>query len=206
MRDIVITAIVLGLLPMVISKPYVGVYLWSWIGYMNPHRLSWGFAYSFPFAQIIAVFTILGLIFSKQKKNFSWAPVIYVIILFNLWFVVTSIFAIYPDGAFFTLKRVLKIQLMVFVTLLVITERKHLETMIIVIAISLGFYGVKGGIFTILTGGQNMVIGPPSSFIEGNTEISLALIMTLPLIRYIQMVTENKWIKHGITVAMIFTG
>jgi putative inorganic carbon (hco3(-)) transporter len=50
MRDIIVTAIVFGLLPMALSRPYVGLYLYSWLSYMNPHKLTWGFATSMPFA------------------------------------------------------------------------------------------------------------------------------------------------------------
>ena len=48
-----------------------------------------------------------------------------------------------------------------------------------VMALSIGFFGVKGGIFTVVGGGENMVWGPPGSFIEGNNELALALIMVL---------------------------
>ena len=40
--------------------------------------------------------------------------------------------------------------------------------------LSIGFYGLKGGIFTILTGGAQRVWGPPGGFIEGNNELAVA--------------------------------
>ncbi len=54
-----------------------------------------------------------------------------------------------------------------------------------VIALSLGFYGVKGGIFTVITGGGYQVRGPGASFIGGNNEIGLALAMTVPLLFFL---------------------
>ncbi len=57
---------------------------------------------------------------------------------------------------------------------------------------SLGFYGVKGGIFTIATGGAYRVWGPPESFIEGNNELALALIMTIPLMRFLQLQARRR--------------
>ena len=42
MRSLVLTLIVFGSIPLIIVKPPVGVLMWSWLGYMNPHRLSWG--------------------------------------------------------------------------------------------------------------------------------------------------------------------
>ena len=43
-------------------------------------------------------------------------------------------------------------------------------------------FGIKGGIFTILTGGDFRVWGPPGSFIEGNNEIALAILIVISLL------------------------
>jgi putative inorganic carbon (hco3(-)) transporter len=74
-----------------------------------------------------------------------------------------------------------------------------------VICLSLGFYGVKGGIFTILHGGAYAVNGPPGTYIDGNNELAFALIMTLPLMRYLQLTTSRKIVRLGLWVAMGLT-
>lgn len=51
MRDILLTGFVFSVIPWMLSRPQFGLLMWSWMGCMNPHRLTWGFAYSFPFAQ-----------------------------------------------------------------------------------------------------------------------------------------------------------
>src|SRR5262249_21277881 len=53
------------------------------------------------------------------------------------------------------------------------------------IAFSLGFYGFKGGIFSLATGGQFMVLGPGTSIIAANNSIGLALNMVLPFLWYL---------------------
>ena len=68
MRDILVTAIVFGVLPFIFKRPWIGILLWCWLGYMNPHRQAWGFAYDFPFAFITAIVTIAAFLFSKEKK------------------------------------------------------------------------------------------------------------------------------------------
>ena len=55
MRDAIFTIIMAGLVPVILSRPYMGAYAWAWISLMNPHRLLWGFATSIPFGQIVAV-------------------------------------------------------------------------------------------------------------------------------------------------------
>lgn len=205
MRDLIVTLIVFGGLPYTLARPHVGIYLWSWIGYMNPHRLSWGFAAEFPFAMIIALFTIMGLVLSKEPKRIPMNPAVVVLIVFILWMVVTTFFASNPELAWPQLSKVIKIQLMSFIIMMVLTTRDRLQFMIWVIVVSLGFFGLKGGVFTILTGGQYMVVGPPDTFIQGNTTLALALIMIFPLIRYLHLESQNSWMRRGLMLLMGLT-
>jgi probable O-glycosylation ligase (exosortase A-associated) len=48
-----------------------------------------------------------------------------------------------------------------------------------------------------------MVWGPMSTFIEGNNEIALALIMTIPLMHYLQTLSSNKWVRRALTASML---
>ena len=47
------------------------------------------------------------------------------------------------------MQRALKVQLMVFVMLVVFHSKRHLDLLVWVIVLSIGFYGVKGGILTL---------------------------------------------------------
>jgi putative inorganic carbon (HCO3(-)) transporter len=186
-RDLIVTAIVFGVLPMALSRPHVGIYLYSWLSYMNPHKLAWGFATTMPFAYIVAITTLISIFTSKEPKHMPWTREMTVLLIYVLWMSITTYFAFFYNLAWEQLQKVLKIQLMIFLTPLVINNRQRLHGLVWIIALSLGFYGVKGGIFTILKGGAHRVQGPPGTFIDGNNEIALALLMTIPLIRYLQL-------------------
>lgn len=203
MRDIAISLIAVWGLAQMFSKPYLGVYLWTWFSMMNPHRLTWGFAYSLPWAQIIAGATLLSLFTGKQKKLSVWHPETVVLLLFILWFCITTIFAANPSGALTEFDRFLKIQLFIFLTMTLISDREKLNGFIWVIVVSIGFFGIKGGIFTLLTGGSSRVWGPPGSFIEGNNEIALAMLMTIPLMRYLQLQYNNNLVRIVLMIAML---
>lgn len=200
MRDIIITLIVFGSLPYILMRPYIGVLVCSWLGYMNPHRLAWGFAYYFPFVSIVAgvtiVSTVIYMLMSREKKSFPFYPATMLWMLFIAWMCFTTLFAMVPIDANEELIRTLKIQLIIFITLLVINNRDKLNLLVWVIAGSIGFYGIKGGIHSILTGGQYLVWGPKGSFIEGNNELALALIMVIPFMRYLQLIVEQVWMKR----------
>jgi probable O-glycosylation ligase (exosortase A-associated) len=117
----------------------------------------------------------------------------------------TTIFAMEPALAWFEWKRMIKVQLMVFITMMVMQNRERLDWLVWVIVLSIGFFGLKGGIFTVVTGGNYMVLGPESSFIAGNTEMAFALVMILPLMRYLQLNNENRWVRRGLFILMLTT-
>lgn len=205
MRDAIITLIVLGIVPWTIRQPYIGIMAWSWLGYMNPHRLCWSFAVNMPFAQIVAISLLIGLLFSKEEKKLPITREVMILFAFNVWMLITTFFAYYQSLAWIEWDKVWKIQLMTFLTLLVIRDIRRLHYLVWIICLSLGYYGIKGGIFTLLTGGNYKIWGPAGSFIGGNNEIGLALIMTMPLMRYLQITARQKWLKIGLLGGIILT-
>ena len=82
MRDVLVTFLVVVSLPFILKRPYVGILVWSWLSYMNPHRLGWGFAYSMPFAQIVAAVLFVGIFFSTEKKRIPMDGTVLVWIIF----------------------------------------------------------------------------------------------------------------------------
>ena len=202
MRDLLLTAFVFGALPFMVMRPSIGLLIWSWIGYMNPHRAAYGFAYSFPFVQVSAIATMVGILFGKEKARFPWSGTTVIWLLWTLWTGVTTVFAFSVDAAYPGLDRFFKVQVMILVTLLLMHSREKLNQLVWVIVFSIGAFGVKGGIFTAVTGGGSIVWGPPESFIEGNNELALALLTIVPLMRYVQTEATNRWVKHGWSGAM----
>lgn len=203
MRDILVTIIFFGALPFVFNKPQIGVYLWAWIGYMNPHRLGWGFAYNFPFGVIAAAAIILSLIVARKNISYFWSPILSLLVILNIWLLITTLFSLQPDISWDQWNKVIKIQLVTLLISWIINDKEKIHNFIWIVALSIGFYGIKGGIFTLTTGGDQHVLGPTGSFISGNTEIGLALVMILPLYWYLYNSSTNKWIKFGLIAAIL---
>jgi probable O-glycosylation ligase (exosortase A-associated) len=205
MRDIALAIILFGLLPFVLSRPTWGVYLSAWLGYMNPHRLAWGFMHDFPVVLVTALATLVGMLASKEPKRMIWSREIIVLLLMVIWMGITTTQAFFTDLAWEQYEKVVKIQILTFMTLMLLTSRQKVHIFVWVIALSLGFYGIKGGIFTIAHGGVYRVQGPFGSFIGGNNELALALVMTIPLMRYLHLQERRQWLKHGLAAAMLLT-
>lgn len=186
-----------------LAHPYVGTLMWTWLSIMNPHRYTWGAP--LPFAAIVGGATLIGLFLTKDKRNFFISPPSAALILFVLWICIGYPFSFYPDGSTDMLIKVLKIDLMVFVTLILLYSRKHIIQFVWVLVFSLGFFGVKGGFFTLQTGGAYRVWGPEGSFIEGNNEIAVALIMVIPLMYFLRDQTKKIWQRQAWMAAMALT-
>lgn len=205
MRDLLVTLIVFASLPLIVRNPVTGVLMWIWISVMNPHTQGWGFATTFPFAFIIAVATLFSLAISRQPKTLPVSGITFALIAFVLWMNVTTLFAIFPASAAQQWSKVMKIMLMSLVTMAVIRKREDVHRMIWVLTLSLGYYGVKGGIFTVRSGGVDRVWGPNGTFIGDNNAIALALIMTIPLMRYLQQESGKRWVWHAMNGMMLLS-
>ena len=207
LRDIFLTLFFAALIPAIFFRHWLGPLVWAWVSMMNPHRLTWGFAYAMPFAQLIAAVTLLVALFTRNKRPFPvCAPTVFMV-LFVLWTGVTTAFAINSSGASFDMwEKVIKIHIMLWVTLVMIIGRQQIIWLIWVITLSIGFFGIKGGVWTVLTGGSSRVWGPPGSFIEGNNELALALVIILPLMYFLRGELSRPIAKHLITIAMVFIG
>ena len=202
MRDIVLTLFVLGSVPMMVYRPFIGLLFWMWLSFMNPHRLTWSFAFNFPFVQVAAIATLLGFFASREQKRVPGGAVVTLWALFSIWVTITTLFAMNPDLAWPEWIRYMKVQIMTLAVLMIVTSRERILWSVVTIAVSICFYGVKGGIFTLATGGKHMVLGPRNSFISGNTEIAFALVTTLPLLWYLRSVAVKRW--HRIAIIASF--
>lgn len=206
MRDIALALFIFGTIPFILARPFVGLLVWSWIGYMNPHRLCYGFAFSFPWVQLIAIVTLVSLVLSKERKKIPLCSVSVLLFLFLVWTGITTLFAVAPDAASEKFQEFLKVMVMVFATFMLVDRRERMHWLVWMIVASLGFYGLKGGLFTFMKGGVYHVVGPPRSFIADNNALALALCMILPLMRYLQLHSTKKAVRIALGISMVFTG
>jgi probable O-glycosylation ligase (exosortase A-associated) len=205
-RDLIVAATILGSLPFCFLRPWIGVLVWSWIGYMSPHRLTWDFAYNQPWALMVAMATLSGLLFAgRERRPLPRVTAVYLLIALWVVFVISTLGAFQPNDAWQQLNKVSKILLVTFVTMILFRDPTRIRYLLYVIALSIGFYGLKGGIWALGSGGGNMVLGPPDTFISGNTEIGLAIIMVIPLLLLLSRDEPRRWAKLGLRATVIFS-
>ena len=204
MRDYALFVVLGVMMLLSAARPLIGLGTWSWLSYMSPHRLAYGFAHNASVVQPIAAITAITLLFNwKDRMRWRWTPVTTLWVLFVLWITCTWPFALYRDLAEPEAMRSVKLQLMALATYFIVKDRRSIHAMVWVAAMSIGFYGFKGGVFTIATGGRYLVWGPEGSFLAGNNEIALALTMIMPLLWYLWRQVDGKWAKRALAAGFL---
>ena len=132
-------------------------------------------------------------------------PILVLWVLFIVWMLITTLFAFNTDWAFFQFTKVMKIQLLTFITIMLIRNKEQLDVLIWVIVGSIGFYSIKGGVFTILTAGNSRVWGPPGGFIEENNSLALATLMVIPLMIYLYKTSRRNIVKLALSGAIVLS-
>ena len=193
-RDIAVLLLFLASIPVSFRNPVHGVILYALVSYLSPHRLTWGFAYNLKLAYAIALSTLLGWIFCKGDREL---PITREIVLMALLWILASFgwfVAFDPDGFAREWTRFTKILLMIFLTVSLVKTRKHIRLLYLVIALSIGFYSLKGAIWSF-RGSAGLVWGPAGSFFEGNNGLGMVINMVWPLFLMMARNEKRKWFR-----------
>ncbi len=178
--------------------------LYVLVSVMNIQHFGHTFALTLPFALIIAITTMIGMITTKDNIRLPINATTILLFIFPIWMCLTYALALEhePDG-YRRWTEVMKIFFFTLIIAAIINTRKHVEWLLWIIVIAVGFYGVKGGIFTIASGGSYRVWGPPgNSSITDNNSIAVALVMMIPLMFYLRSNAKIAWVKWGVTGAI----
>lgn len=205
MRDLLVVLIVFGSIPIIFVRPFAGILVWTWLSLMNPHRLTWSYAYDLRAALVVGAVTLIAWAVSREPKRPPLTAATVFLALFAFWFSFANLFALLPEEAWVKWEQSIKIVAMTVVAMCLAQGRERVLALAWITAVSIGFYGIRGGIFTILTAGNYRVWGPENSFIGDNNQLAVALIMIVPLLRYLQLVTEQRWLRLGLWGAMGLT-
>lgn len=183
----------------------MGIPAWFWVGLMVPHSLTWTFMRTFPIATVIGGTTLVALLLAKDRRPLPLTREMVMLFLFLAYVTMTSYFAVNSSGAWGFWQHFVKILLITFVTPMLIHGQKRIVWVLLVITFSIAFYGFKGGIFTISTGGNYHVLGPRDSFLSGNTYIGIAMLMVLPMILVTARMFHQKWVDLGYPIIQRFS-
>lgn len=196
MRDIFLLTAIVILILFTLKKPQVGVLTWVWISIMNPHRETFGFIYSFPLLDSIVAVTILSCIFHwRNRAQAQFHPILKTLLIFYIWCTLTTIFAVDFSKSSIDWVNFTKTLLLVVVMLLFMNKKHWIIALCAVFVLSIGLTAIKGGIFTLMTGGGARVWGADGTAWGDNNGVSVAMLITAPLFLGFFTMFTNKWHK-----------
>ena len=209
MHDLVLFLGIVGGLGITVAYPYVGALLWAWFTLQQPHALAYGVVAAAPLNYVIAVVTLVAWFLSQERKIPPAGFIFWMSTIFVLWMAITTFFAFDPVQSWPYWNLTWKTFLLGFLIAAMATSRTRIDALIWIVVIALFYYGVKGGLFTILTGGGSHVLGPEGSIIGDNNQVALALLMVLPFAIYLRGQVSDKRVSYfliagiGLTVIAI---
>lgn len=199
MRDFVLLAVSLIVAPAILVHPYIGGLAWVVHAILSPQSLVWGFASSLPFGVGIVALTVAGSIVSKDRIIPKGGTAAVVLAVVAIWCTFTTFaIAFEPDAAYEYWVRTMKIWFMTFALIFLINTRRHLDWIIWAMVLSLGYYSMKGGLFTLLKGGEFIVWGPAASVIANSNHLAVAIVMCIPLAAYLYDQAAKRAIRWGL--------
>jgi probable O-glycosylation ligase (exosortase A-associated) len=203
MRDVIFSLLILALVPVAYRRPLIGMLTFSWLAYMRPNDLCWGFAREQRWSFLIAAVTAVGYFSNAKGKWFVRDARCYVMIVLALWvglsILMGSMKSPLQTNLYVEYCKIIGIALF---TTVVVVRREHLRLMMWIIALSFGFYGVKVGLSGVLSGGHIKVLQGPGGMLEDNNNFGLALTMGLPLLVQLAKSERSKVLRRGV-MAMI---
>ncbi|MGH7045947.1 MAG: putative O-glycosylation ligase, exosortase A system-associated [Stellaceae bacterium] len=210
MRGLVLVTVFAALLPFIfLEGPFIGILMWYWISLMNPQKDVWGgFFADLPYSMTIAVATLLAWLLSQRESKFPPAnKTTGLLLLLGVWISVTSVFGTGPpDQIYQNWNLAEKMLLMTVVAYTLTTSRVRLDQLIVVCVFSIAFYGIKGGVYTLLIShGAARIYGPTGTMIGDNNDLGLALTMTLPMMFYVRERAQKPAVKRLLLVLIGLT-
>jgi len=205
MRSLFLLSTIFAMIPVSWIRPQVGVLVWCWLAFMSPHRQIWGGGDAFRLNLILAIVTLLGFLFSTYAKKI---PINFTTVSLALFVISTSLsayFSLVPDLSLAGLNEYMKSFILLFLIIILMNNRVRIHAIIWIIVVSIGYYGVLGGLIGIISGGSTNFVGPPGSMISDNNHMALAMVITIPLMNYLRLNSARKLVRVILLVSMLLT-
>ncbi|WP_207537008.1 putative O-glycosylation ligase, exosortase A system-associated [Sabulicella rubraurantiaca] len=206
MRDLAFLLVCAPWLVLATVSPFAGVLIWSWISFMNPHQLVWGAVQNLPWAMLAFMATLVGCVLAGEPRRAAINSVTVLLVAFLAWITFTSAVALAPPEAVWPMwDRVMKVTLGLLLTAALLTSRDRIHAMVWMMVLSLGYFGVRGGIFTLFTGGGHIVLGPAQTMIQDRNHLAVGMLISIPLMNWLRLHSKHRLIRIGLLAAMGFT-
>lgn len=202
MRDLLLLAFLVPVLAATLRYPFVGVLAWAWFSLMTPHQMAYG-VFGLQLNLLIAAVTLAAIALSGAFRHFRLDPLTGLFLAFAACLGVSQIFSLSPDDSLRYFDQFVKTLLFAVVCIQLATDRLKFHALLWMLVIGIGYFAIKGGLFTLVTLGQYRVQGLPNTILEDNNHLGTALATVLPLILYLRTQAQRAIVRHGLLALFV---
>lgn len=200
MRDLMMFAVMLGMVPMAIMNGFIAFLLWVYTNLLSPHIYLYGFMISFRYAFVFAALALGSLALGrlKDRGKFLVDKSTVLLMLFIAHTVTSSLLAWDSNPAIeFRLEYFIKGMVLAVVAPFFLNTRWRIHLTMMVLVAGLGFHGVVDGLKMVNSGGSHIIYGIPRSTLSDNNLYALGMVMLLPLTLYMAKYSTHQWVRWG---------
>lgn len=179
-----------------IRYPFAAVLLWAWFTLAAPQTGAYGAA-ALPLNVPIALLALASIVYHGDIFRLRISSQLIFLVGFLAWLFVSQAASLAPDVSAIPFDNFWKVMLFVTLCAVATTDRLRFTALLWVLVMVMGFYGAKGGLYTILTFGQGMYFGMPNTLLGDNNHMGIALATSLPLFLFVAGHATHRWVKLG---------
>ena len=201
MRNLVLGATVGLLCIFGLVRPKIGLFGYTWFALMRPDVL----AFSDPansYSLVIAVCTLVGSLFQIGRVTLLLRnPMVIGLLILEIPVAISAFAAVDPELSLPYYWLLVRVLVMAVLIPMFVESLEDLRILFLIMVVSLGFIGLKFGLFGLVRGGARITFGYDNGMLSGNNEVGMALAMILPFCYYATQLVKWQWQKLG----MLFT-
>jgi probable O-glycosylation ligase (exosortase A-associated) len=145
---------------------------------------------------MLAIGTLIGsLRFLNQISVLVTTPISRGLLLLQVPIAISVVTAIDPAVSYQSYVPYVRMMVMILIILVCIQTEAALRTLLIVIASSVGFLGLKFGGYALVHGGVRYAFGYANGLMSDNNDLALACAMTVPLCWYMRLAVTRRLLR-----------
>ena len=204
MRDVLLLAFIAGSLLVTLRYPFIGLLLWAWFTLATPQQAAYG-AKDIPLNLIIAAVVFVVFFFHQEFKKLRFDSITVLLICFSLWILVSQNQSLVPDRSMEFTDRFIKVLVFIFLISQVVTTRLRFHALLWAFILIMGFYGAKGGFYTVVKLGSGTYTGQVDTILYDNNHMGIALVASLPMMLYIAGIVKHDLVRYGIYLVIMLS-
>ncbi len=180
LRTLFVLLIAAGFLPFALTSPFYALLFYLWVSYFRPEQWVWtGLVASLNLQLIVGAWVVLFAIISRQRLRFGVGPLL--LLLFLLQGLISAVASPASGWAWVYWREFLKVALIGYLMIVLVTDERRLRLTIGVMAVSLALEGAKQGWAQLVTN-PGAINTNPSPILGDNNGVAIGMLMLLSLL------------------------